>query len=150
MGDDDRLRRQPVIGKRHGALNIHLKPAERLVVANGGHILLSPVRSPFTHVNPALQTCDQAKGGMDGGTMRIIACLTVSLLGAALTCSQLLPATAQSGQAWDACIGTATRPDDRVISCTTVIDARSESGTKLAAAYCNRGHGLTEKREFDP
>ena len=30
-----------------------------------------------------------------------------------------------------------------------VIEARSETGAKLAAAYCNRGHGLTEKRELD-
>ncbi|MDI3559819.1 tetratricopeptide repeat protein [Bradyrhizobium sp. Arg816] len=30
-----------------------------------------------------------------------------------------------------------------------MIDTRSESGQRLAGAYCNRGHGLTEKRELD-
>jgi hypothetical protein len=30
-----------------------------------------------------------------------------------------------------------------------VIDGKTESGKRLAAAYCNRGHELTEKRELD-
>src|SRR5258705_523405 len=83
------------------------------------------------------------------GSMRLIAGLTFSLLGAALTCSLPAQGFAQASQSWDAYIGTATKPDERVSACTTIIDARSESGKKLAAAYCNRGHGLTEKRELD-
>ena len=31
-------------------------------------------------------------------------------------------------------------------ACSTVIDSKSETGQRLAGAYCNRGHGLTEKR----
>jgi hypothetical protein len=30
-----------------------------------------------------------------------------------------------------------------------VIDGKTDSGKRLAAAYCNRGHGLIEKRELD-
>jgi hypothetical protein len=57
------------------------------------------------------------------GSMRIMASLMASLLGAALPCSQPEPAYAQS-QSWDSCIGTATRPDERVSACTAVIDAQ--------------------------
>jgi len=89
--------------------------------------------------------------------MGIKASLTFSLLGAALVVSQPAPASAQSGPAWDTCIGTATKPDERVSACTAVIDAKidakidvkSERAKKLAVAYCNRGHGLTEQRELD-
>ena len=34
-------------------------------------------------------------------------------------------------------------------ACSAVIDAKRETGSKLAAAYCFRGHGLTEKRQLD-
>jgi hypothetical protein len=81
--------------------------------------------------------------------MRTLVCLTVSLLGAALTLSQPRVASAASDQSWQTCVGTATAPADRVSSCTAVIDGKTESGKRLAAAYCNRGHGLTEKRELD-
>ena len=80
--------------------------------------------------------------------MRIMAPLAFSLL-AALTVAAPTPASAQTSQTWDTCIGTATKPDDRVTACTALIVARSESGKRLAAAYCNRGHGLTERRELD-
>jgi tetratricopeptide (TPR) repeat protein len=40
-------------------------------------------------------------------------------------------------------------PTERVAACTGVIEAKSETGARLAAAYCNRGHGLTEQRELD-
>ena len=60
-----------------------------------------------------------------------------------------MAASAEGDQAWQACIGATTAPDDRVSACSSVIDAKAETGRKLAAAYCNRGHGLTEKRELD-
>ena len=81
--------------------------------------------------------------------MRISAGLTASLLGAALTFSAPSAASAEGDKAWQACIGATTTPDDRVSACSSVIDANAESGHKLAAAFCNRGHGLTEKRELD-
>jgi hypothetical protein len=37
----------------------------------------------------------------------------------------------------------------QVSACSAVIDAKVESGHRLAPAYCHRGHGLTEKRELD-
>src|ERR1700752_2805158 len=83
------------------------------------------------------------------GSMRIMASLAFSLLGVALTLAPPAPASAQASPSWDTCIGAATKPDDRVSACTAVIDAKSETGKKLAAAYCNRGHGLTEKRQLD-
>ena len=57
--------------------------------------------------------------------------------------------TQTGSQSWEACIGTTSTPDERVSACSSVISARSETGRKLAAAYCNRGYGLTEKRELD-
>lgn len=76
--------------------------------------------------------------------MRISAGLTVSLLGAALTL--LLPSatSAQGDQSWQVCVGLASAPDDRISACSSVISAKVETGRKLAAAFCNRGHGLTE------
>lgn len=81
--------------------------------------------------------------------MHIWTGLTASLLGAALTLSYPVTGSAQADQTWQTCIGMASTPDDRVPACSAVIDARAETGRRLAAAYCNRGHGLTEKRELD-
>ena len=82
--------------------------------------------------------------------MRVLDCLTVLSFGVGLALSFPPGASAQDGeQVWQRCIGAATAPDNRVSACTSVIDAKTETGRKLAAAYCNRGHGLTEKRELD-
>jgi hypothetical protein len=97
-----------------------------------------------------MQTCDQGQIDRLEGKMRILVCLTVSLLGAVLTLSQPRVASAASDQSWQTCVGAATAPADRVSSCTAVIDGKTDSGKRLAAAYCNRGHGLTEKRELRP
>ena len=80
--------------------------------------------------------------------MRASAGLTVSLLGA-LMLSCPCRASAEADQAWQACIGATSSPDDRVSACSSVIFARAETGRWLAAALCNRGHGLTEKHELD-
>jgi tetratricopeptide (TPR) repeat protein len=58
-------------------------------------------------------------------------------------------ASAEGDPNWQTCIGAATAPNDRVTACSAVIDAKVETGRKLAAAYYNRGYGLTEKRDFD-
>jgi len=86
--------------------------------------------------------------------MRILTCLTASLLGAALTFVHP-PAASAAGdqtrneQLWQSCIGATTTADDRVTACSAVIDGETEAGRKLAGAYCNRGHGLTEQRQLD-
>src|SRR5512143_643219 len=66
-----------------------------------------------------------------------------------LACATPAPAMAEGGPAWDACIGPTSTPEERVKACTAVIEGGSETGGRLAGAYCNRGHGLTEKRELD-
>lgn len=86
--------------------------------------------------------------------MRISTGLAALSIGAALSLATPIPATAQAdqgqnGRSWQACIGLASSPDDRVSACSAVIDAKLEAGRKLAAAYCNRGHGLTQKRDLD-
>ena len=72
-----------------------------------------------------------------------------SLMVVLATLTVTAPAAAEGGPAWDACVGLTSTPDQRVKACSTVIDTKSESGRRLAGAYCNRGHGLTEKRELD-
>src|ERR1700737_1543457 len=98
-----------------------------------------------------MQTGDQTKMAHGGiRNMRISICLVTSLLGAALSLANPLAAAAQGDQTWQqTCIGPVSSPDDRVSACSAVIDAKAETGRKLAAAYCNRGHGLTEKRDLD-
>ena len=81
--------------------------------------------------------------------MRHLPHLTASLLGAAVMIAQPQAASAEGDTNWQTCVGAATGPNDRVIACSAVIEAKAETGKKLAAAYCNRGHGLTEKRDFD-
>jgi tetratricopeptide (TPR) repeat protein len=85
--------------------------------------------------------------------MRVLTCLTAALLGAAVMLAQLPAASAQGSvqadQSWQTWISVTTPPDDKVAACSAVIDAKRETGSKLAAAYCFRGHGLTEKRQYD-
>src|ERR1700689_2993227 len=81
--------------------------------------------------------------------MRILGCLTVSLLGAVIALAHPPAASAQDDRSWEACAGATATPHERVTACSTVIDAKGETGHKLAAAHCNRGYGLTEKRDFD-
>ena len=75
--------------------------------------------------------------------------LSLMALLAVVVSTAPVPAAAEGGPAWEACVGLTSTPDERVKACSTVIDARSETGRRLAGAYCNRGHGLTEKRELD-
>jgi hypothetical protein len=37
-------------------------------------------------------------------------------------------------QSWQACISVTALPDDKVAACSTVIDAKRETGSKLAAS----------------
>jgi hypothetical protein len=71
------------------------------------------------------------------------------MLGAALCLSAPPAAHAEDEQSWQACIANASASSDRVNACSSVIDAKVETGRKLAAAYCNRGEGLIERLEFD-
>ena len=79
--------------------------------------------------------------------MRVLVCLMAFLTLFAVAAPS--PAAAAGGPAWEACVGLTSAPDERVKACTTVIDTKSETGRRLAGAYCNRGHGLTERRELD-
>ena len=81
--------------------------------------------------------------------MRISAGLGASLLGAALMLWCPPAASAEADHAWQACIGATSAPDERVSACSSVIDAGAETGRRLAAALCNRGHARTEKRDLD-
>src|SRR4051812_42070707 len=92
-----------------------------------------------------MQTGDQE--GRVGWRHRNMRILSAALFCAALTLPSM--SSAQTDPAWQTCTGTKSVPDDRISACASVIDAKSETGRKLAAAYCNRGHGLTEKRELD-
>src|SRR3954469_25411464 len=71
------------------------------------------------------------------------------LLGAAMAAAQAFAATAADDSPWQACVGPQSTPGERVSACTAVIDGKTETGRRLAAAYCNRGHGQTENRELD-
>jgi tetratricopeptide (TPR) repeat protein len=71
------------------------------------------------------------------------------MLGATLWLSASPAAHAEGDQSWQVCIAKASAPSDRVNACSSVIDAKVETARKLAAAYCNRGEGLTERLEFD-
>ncbi|MET4800720.1 tetratricopeptide repeat protein [Bradyrhizobium sp. LB11.1] len=75
--------------------------------------------------------------------------LTLMALLAAFVSTAPVPAAAEGGPAWEIRVGLTRTPDERLKACSTVIDTRSETGRRLAGAYCNRGHGLTEKRELD-
>ena len=81
--------------------------------------------------------------------MRILLGLTAALLGTVVSLSNVTKASAGDDPSWQACIGTATAPADRVAACNAVIEGKTETGPRLAAAYCNRGHGLTERHELD-
>ncbi|MEA2872407.1 MAG: hypothetical protein QOH67_2383 [Hyphomicrobiales bacterium] len=78
--------------------------------------------------------------------MRAGAFLTGLILGSALLAG---PLAAQTDKTWDTCIATDGTPASRLAACTAVIEAKSETGRRLAGAYCIRGHELTERRELD-
>ncbi|MBS0530246.1 MAG: tetratricopeptide repeat protein, partial [Proteobacteria bacterium] len=81
--------------------------------------------------------------------MRISCTLIIQIFAGLILAAAPQLASADAGATWQSCVAAATSPDDKVTACTAVIDARTETGNRLAAAYCNRGYGLTEKRELD-
>src|SRR6201986_1115524 len=81
--------------------------------------------------------------------MRHLPHLTASLLGAAVMLAQPSAALADSDANWQTCIATTSSPAERVAACSAGIEAKAGTGEKLAAAYCARGYGFTEKHEFD-
>ena len=78
--------------------------------------------------------------------MRAAAFLTAFTLGSALLAG---PLAAQSDKTWETCIAVDGTPASRFEACTAIIEAKSETGRRLAGAYCIRGHELTEKRDLD-
>jgi len=105
-------------------------------------------------MNPPMQTGDEWGTGSPGigcyaCSDRPDRCIAGHCRDACATtgrvCSRVVQeATTPVDQSWQACISVTTPPDDKVAACGTVIDAKRETGSKLAAAYCFRGHGLTE------
>src|SRR6201999_2124178 len=79
--------------------------------------------------------------------MRIPFVVAASLALAALQFAR--PASAADDPNWQACTGLSSAPDQSVSACTAVIDGKTETGGRLCAPYCNRGHGLTEQRHLD-
>ena len=75
--------------------------------------------------------------------VRILTCLSASLLGAALMVAHPPAAFAEGEQNWKTCVSTATPLTEKVAACGAVIDAKTETGKRLAAAYCFRGHDQT-------
>ena len=81
--------------------------------------------------------------------MRVLTCLTAALLGTVVMLAQPPVAYAQGSvqgddQSWQTCIGVTAPPDEKVAACSAVIDGKRETGSRLAVAYCFRGHGLTD------
>ena len=58
-------------------------------------------------------------------------------------------AHAEDTPAWKSCVSTTNTGAERFASCTEVIESKAETGRRLAAAYCIRGHEKNEKRELD-
>jgi tetratricopeptide (TPR) repeat protein len=81
--------------------------------------------------------------------MRRLSCFGALLAASALYLAALQASSAEDDPAWQACAGANSAPDQRVTACSSVIDAKTETGRRLAAAYCIRGEGLTEKRDLD-
>ena len=55
-------------------------------------------------------------------------------------------ARAEDTPAWKSCVSTTNTGAERIVSCTEVIGSKTETGRRLAAAYCIRGHENNEKR----
>lgn len=72
--------------------------------------------------------------------MRVSTCLTATLIGVSMMSIQPPGARAEGDQAWQTCVSSPTAPDVKVTSCSEIIEARRETGKRLAAAYCFRGH----------
>ena len=73
----------------------------------------------------------------------------IAVLAAALAWAAPQAAQASDKTVWQSCVGPRALPEQRVSACTGVIEAGTETGHRLAAAYCNRGHGLTEQRQLE-
>src|SRR3954466_10321197 len=68
---------------------------------------------------------------------------------ALLIASAILSPLAAQSALEDACKARNVGLDERLAGRTAMIDAARETGRSLAAAYCNRGFVLTEKRDLD-
>ena len=71
------------------------------------------------------------------------------LLGAALLLLAAQISRADDTPEWATCISAANTGEQRLPACTAVIEGKTQTGSKLAAAYCIRGNDRTEKGELD-
>lgn len=58
------------------------------------------------------------------------------------------PQAAAAQDSFAECHAAESALDQRLSACTAVIEGGTETGRRLAVAYCNRGHVLTERREL--
>ena len=77
--------------------------------------------------------------------MRSFPLIASSLAFTTLAFAHPVPANVEDDPNWQTCIGLSTMPDKRVTACSTAIDGKTETGSRLAGAHCDRGHGLTEQ-----
>src|SRR5258708_2293307 len=78
----------------------------------------------------------------------------ITMLNALMAGAMLLLASPQFAKAedtaeWKDCISVTNTGAERLANCTAVIDAKTETGRRLAGALCIRGHELTEKGQLD-
>src|SRR5258707_8636762 len=81
--------------------------------------------------------------------MRFLPCVTASLLGAAWALAQPPAASAEGDKIWQACVGTATLPNEKVTACSAVIDEKKETGKRPAPAHCFHPHVPIANRQLD-
>src|SRR6185295_4005487 len=71
------------------------------------------------------------------------------IAGVALLLAAPQLARADDTPEWKTCISVTNIGAERLPACTAVIEGKTETGRRLAGAYCIRGNDLTEKGELD-
>ncbi|MEA2931194.1 MAG: hypothetical protein QOG38_3622, partial [Hyphomicrobiales bacterium] len=69
--------------------------------------------------------------------------------GVALMLAAAQFARADDTPEWKTCISVTNTGYERIPACTVVIESKTETGRRLAGAYCIRGNDLTELGELD-
>lgn len=80
--------------------------------------------------------------------MRVAGLWIIPTLGV-LALLALAPSAHAESAAWTICAGQAISPEQRVTSCTEVIEDLSEIKERRAVAYSNRGNVFTDQRDLD-
>ena len=76
--------------------------------------------------------------------------LSLLALLAALVSTAPVSAAAEGAPAWEACVGLTSTPDERIKACSTVIDARSESGQSSPAPIAIAAMGSPRNANSTP